>query len=116
MKKVFYLSTCDTCRRIMKEVGVDETFVLQDIKTAPITPEQIDELYNYTKSYEALLNKRARKLKDALEKYPANGDHDYRALLLMDYTFLKRPVFQIGNHIFIGNSKKTVEEIKNALK
>ncbi|MTI20003.1 arsenate reductase, partial [Fulvivirga sp. RKSG066] len=36
-KKVYYLSTCDTCKRIMKEVGVDDSFEQHDIKKMPIT-------------------------------------------------------------------------------
>lgn len=116
MKKVYYLSTCDTCKRIMKEVGVDDSFEQQDIKFNPVTKEQVEAFYAHTQSYEALINKRARKLKDALAENPAKTDEDYKALLLMDYTFLKRPVFEIGDQLFVGNAKKTVEAIKEALK
>lgn len=115
MNKVYYLSTCDTCKRIMKEVGVDDSFIQQDIKTSPITSDQIEELYEFTNSYEALINKRARKLKDALSSSPVHTDEDYKALLLQDYTFLKRPVFQVDGTFYIGNAKKTTEEIKKAL-
>ena len=115
MKKIFFLSTCDTCKRIMRDVGVDSSFELQDIKSNPITEQQIDELYKATNSYEALINKRARKLKDVLKEINITCDNDYRSILLMDYTFLKRPVFIIDNKVFVGNAKKTVEEIKYAL-
>nr|WP_319570025.1 ArsC/Spx/MgsR family protein [uncultured Draconibacterium sp.] len=114
-RKVYYLSTCDTCKRIMKEVNVDESFVQQDIKTEPITEEQVESLYAHTKSYEALINKRARKLKAALETNPVKTDADYKKLLLTDYTFLKRPVFEIDGNIFVGNSPKTVAAVKVAL-
>ena len=60
-KKVYYLSTCDTCKRIMKEVGVDDSFEQQDIKTTPVTEEQVESFYKHTNSYEAVINKRARK-------------------------------------------------------
>nr|WP_321453863.1 ArsC/Spx/MgsR family protein [uncultured Carboxylicivirga sp.] len=114
-KKVYYLSSCDTCKRIMKEVGVDDNFDQQDIKTTPVTEDQIESFYKHTQSYEALINKRARKLKDALSDNPVNEDADYKKLLLMDYTFLKRPVFEIDNQLFVGNAKKTVAEIKQTL-
>ena len=114
-RKVYYLSTCDTCKRIMKEVNVDDSFEKQDIKTEPITEEQVESLYAHTKSYEALINKRARKLKAALETNPVKTDADYKKLLLMDYTFLKRPVFEIDGNIFVGNSPKTVAAVKVAL-
>lgn len=114
-RKVYYLSTCDTCRRIMKEVGVDDSFELQDIKQAPITREQAVEFFGHTGSYEQLINKRARKIKAALLAHPVSNDSDYLELLLMDYTFLKRPVFEIGDQLFVGNAPKTVEAIKKAL-
>jgi len=114
-RKVYYLSTCDTCKRIMKEVNVDDSFEKQDIKTEPITEEQVESLYAHTKSYEALVNKRARKLKAALEANPVENDADYKKLLLTDYTFLKRPVFEIDGNLFVGNSPKTVAAIKAAL-
>ncbi len=114
-RKVYYLSTCDTCKRIMKEVGVDNSFEQQDIKTNPITEDQVEELYKQTQSYEALINKRARKLKDALLENPIASDADYKELLLLDYTFLKRPVFVIDNQLFVGNAKSTIEQLKDRL-
>jgi arsenate reductase len=36
----------------------------------------------------------------------------YRQYILDEYTFLKRPVFIVDGAIFIGNSKKVVEELK----
>ena len=115
-RKVYFLSTCDTCRRIMKEVGVDDSFEQQDIKFSPVTEEQVEHFYRFTGSYEELVNKRARKLKDALAEAPVKTDADYKALLLSDYTFLKRPVFEIDGELFIGNTKNTVEAIKAKLK
>jgi arsenate reductase len=37
------------------------------------------------------------------------GEADYRKYILEEYTFLKRPVIWIGEEIFVGNTKKTVE-------
>ena len=63
MKKAYYLSSCSTCDRILKEVK-DHHFQLQDIKSDAITEEQIDQMYQFaTDSYEALFSKRARKYK-----------------------------------------------------
>ncbi|RKD91631.1 arsenate reductase family protein [Mangrovibacterium diazotrophicum] len=115
-RKVYFLSTCDTCQRIMKEVGVDDSFEQQDIKFHPVTEEQVEAFFKHTVSYEELINKRARILKDALAENPVKEDADYKKLLLMDYTFLKRPVFEIDGKLFVGNAKKTVEEIKDALR
>ena len=38
-----------------------------------------------------------------------------REAILKEYTFLKRPIIQIGEKFFVGNSKKVVEEAKNEL-
>lgn len=115
IKKVYYLSTCDTCKRIMKEVGVNDSFEQQDIKSTPLTEEQLDQLYQKTQSYEALFNKRARKYKALGLKELLQTDSDYKQPLLEEYTFLKRPVFLIGNDIFVGNAAKTVAAIKQLL-
>ncbi|HKJ41860.1 MAG TPA: ArsC/Spx/MgsR family protein [Sunxiuqinia sp.] len=114
-RKVYFLSTCDTCKRIMKEVGVDDSFERQDTKFDPVTEQQVEGFYRHTGSYEALINKRARKLKNALDENPVSSDADYKKLLLMDYTFLKRPVFEINNRLFVGNAPKVVEAVKKAL-
>ncbi|HNP20260.1 MAG TPA: ArsC/Spx/MgsR family protein [Fulvivirga sp.] len=111
MKKVYYLSTCDTCKRIMKEVGVED-FEKQDIKTEKITAQQLEEMTTLAGSYEALFSRIARKYKALGLKDKALTEQDYKNYILEEYTFLKRPVFIIGKEIFIGNSKKTVEEVK----
>ena len=37
MKKVFYLSTCDSNKRILKELNLSSKFIKQDIKIEPIS-------------------------------------------------------------------------------
>lgn len=115
MKKIYYLSTCDTCKRILKELQPGPDFERQDVKSESITEEQIDQIYQVTKSYEAMINKRARKLKEALKENPITTDHDYRKLLLLDYTFLKRPVFVIDHQVFLGNSPSTIAQVRAVL-
>ena len=115
MKKVYYLSTCDTCKRIMKEVGVNDSFEQQDIKFNPVLPEQLNEMIAFGVSPEELLNKRARKYSElGLKDKSLSGD-EIKNLILTEYTFLKRAVFIIDNEIFIGNSKKTIEQLKQKL-
>ena len=111
MKKVYFLQTCDTCRRILKEVNL-EGFMKQEIKSEPITVEQLEELYAFTNSYEALFNKRAKLYREMDLKNQNLQDIDYRQYILDEYTFLKRPVFIVDNEIFVGNSKKVVEALK----
>lgn len=116
MKKVYYLSTCDTCKRIMKEVGVDDSFEMQDIKTEKITADQLEEMKSLAGSYESLFSRVARKYKELSLKDKNLSEQDYKNYILNEYTFLKRPVFIIDKQIFIGNSKKIVEALKSELK
>lgn len=114
MKKVYFLQTCDTCRRILKEVNL-EGFEKQEIKTNNITTEQLEEMRKLTDSYESLFNKRAKLYKERDLKNKNVTESDYRQYLLEEYTFLKRPVFIAYGEIFIGNSKKVTESLKEKL-
>mgnify|MGYP005627054417 FL=1 len=114
MKKVYFLQTCDTCKRILKEVNTDG-FERQEIKTNNINASQLAEMYALSGSYEALFNKRARLYKSMDLKNKELSEADYKKYLLDEYTFLKRPVFIVDAQIFIGNSKKVIEELKEVL-
>lgn len=113
MKKIYHLSSCSTCQRILGETQAEKKgFVLQDIKTEKITPAQLDELKEKAGSYEALFSRRAIKYKELGLKDKALTEKDYRRLILDDYTFLKRPVALVGRELFAGSEKKTVEGLK----
>ena len=114
MKKVYFLQTCDTCRRILKEVNTDG-FERQEIKANNINVEQLEEMYSLSGSYEALFNKRAKLYKAMDLKNQELSEKDYRQYLLNEYTFLKRPVFIVDDEIFIGNSKKVIEKLKEKI-
>lgn len=113
MKKAYYLSTCDTCKRILKELNLSNDWMLQDIKTEKITLEQLEQMRTMTDSYESLLNRRARKLSEF--KGQELSEEKLKSMILEEYTFLKRPVFVFDNEIFIGNAKKTIESLKTKL-
>lgn len=116
MKKVYYLSTCSTCTRIMKDLNIGDDFEKQDIKTQLITEAQIDEMKALAGSYESLFSRVAMKYKAWGLKDMQLTEADYRKYILEEYTFLKRPVFIIGDQIFIGNSKNTVAAVAQTLK
>ena len=115
MKKVYYLKTCNTCIRILKELDLSSDFELQDIKTEPITVKQLEQMQKLSGSYESLFSKRAKLYKEMDLKNTALSEADFKHYILEHYTFLSRPVIIIDDHIFIGNSKKTVEQVKNTL-
>ncbi|QZT38514.1 hypothetical protein K5X82_06365 [Halosquirtibacter xylanolyticus] len=113
--KFYYLSTCSTCKRIMNEVELSENVIKQDIKTTCYTEKDLDEMCHLAGSYEALFNKRAQKYKALDLKNKNLTEEEIKQYILSDYTFLKRPVFVDNNVIFIGNSKKTVCDLKEYL-
>lgn len=115
MNKVYYLKTCSTCIRILKDLSLPADFELQDIKTEPITVKQLEELQKFSGSYESLFSKRAKLYKEMDLKNANLSEADYKHYILDHYTFLSRPVIIINNQIFIGNSKKIVELAKHAL-
>ncbi|WP_299128574.1 ArsC/Spx/MgsR family protein [uncultured Winogradskyella sp.] len=115
LKKIYHLSTCNTCKRIINELNLPDDFILQDIKTEAISKAQIEEMRGLTDSYESLFSKRARLYKERDLKNKSLSEDDYKNYILEQYTFLKRPVVLFNNQIFIGNSKKTVEAAKQAI-
>ncbi|MAC94473.1 MAG: hypothetical protein CMC96_03110 [Flavobacteriales bacterium] len=115
MQKAYYLSTCSTCKKILSQLDLPESFILQDIKTNKITDDQIEEMKSLAGSFENLFSRRAMKYKSMGLKDKNLSEEDYKQLILDEYTFLKRPVFIIDNQIFIGSAAKTVEALKQSL-
>ncbi|MGV0922765.1 arsenate reductase family protein [Empedobacter tilapiae] len=115
MKKVFFLKTCDTCKRIMKEFDFTG-FDLHEIKSTAITEDELDEMKNLAGSYEALFSRRAQNYKKLGLKDQQLSEDDIKNYILSDYTFLKRPVVVDGDKIFIGNEKKNLEALGQYLK
>ena len=116
MKKVYYLKSCSTCIRILKELNIGEDFELQNIKIDAITPDQLDEMKALSGSYESLFSRKSMKYKALGLKDKTLSEDDYKSYILEEYTFLKRPVFIIDKEIFIGNSKENVANVQEKLK
>lgn len=116
MKKMYHLAHCTTCQAIIKETKIDTAAVdMQNIREEKITAEQLEEMKKLAGSYEALFSRRALKYKELGLKDKQLTEEDYKNYILSEDTFLKRPVTIVNNQIFIGNDKKTVEALKNAL-
>jgi len=80
-----------------------------------IDAKTLDKLSKTIGSYEGLFNKRAMKYRSMGLNEMDLTEKDFRKYILEEYTFLKRPVFIIDDHVFAGNAKKTVEAIKEVL-
>lgn len=112
MKKVFYLNTCDTCRKILAQFDLTD-WELREIKKQPVTSEELEEMHKLTKSYEALFSRKSTQIKLRGLDVKSLGEKDFKELILDHYTFLKRPVFMTDKEIFVGNDKKNVEAFQS---
>lgn len=110
MKKVFYLKSCDTCQKILKQFNLSG-WEFREIKSEPITKEELAEMYQKTKSYEALFSKKSTQIKIRGLEIKSLQEKDFKKLLLDQYTFLKRPVFMTDDEIFVGSDKKNLEKL-----
>ena len=114
MDKAYYLSTCDTCRKILASLPKNN-LELHDIKANPLTEKEVDVLATMAGSYEALFSRRAERYKSYGLKDLQLTEADYKKYLIDHYTFLSRPVFVIGGKIYVGNGKANVANVIAAL-
>jgi arsenate reductase len=115
MAKVYHLSTCTTCKKVLARLEGAKNLELQDIKTEKITPAQLEEMKALAGTYESLFSRRAMKYRSMGLADKSLSETDYHDLILEEYTFLKRPVVVVDDQIFIGSSKKQVEGAVAAL-
>jgi arsenate reductase len=96
----------------MKELALNDEVELREIKSRPLNEEEVDRLAKKTGSYEAIFSKRARKYRELGLNEKTLSEKDFRKYLLLDYTFLKRPVLETSREAIAGNAKKQVEAMK----
>lgn len=116
MKKAFTLPTCKTCVRIFDDLQPEKKgceFV--NIKTEGIGAEDLDKMKELAGSYEALFSRRAMKFRSMGLAEKTLTEDDYRSLILIEYTFLKRPVFLFDDAVTVGSRKVEVERARELL-
>jgi len=111
MDKIYYLASCDTCRKIIKSLPKDHNLAFHDIKQDPITVEELEQMRKLSGSYEALFSKKAQLYKSMDLKNKSLTEEDYKKYILEHYTFLSRPVFIIKNKIYIGNTQQNMHQV-----
>lgn len=114
--KVYYLSTCSTCKQIIRNIPANTGIVLQDIKKQNITVEQLAELESLTGGIAALFSKKAKNYRLRKLHERELTSQEMRDCILEDYTFLKRPVAVIGSQIFIGSDPNVTDKWLTILK
>ena len=108
MKKIYFLKSCSTNQRILKQLSLGKDVVLQNIKEENIDEETLDILKEKVGSYEALFSKKAMKYKTLGLNEMKLKETDFKRYMLEEYTFLKRPFIINEEQVFIGNSKSVV--------
>ncbi|WP_226064290.1 arsenate reductase family protein [Kaistella polysaccharea] len=112
MKKVFYLKTCGTCTKILSKFDLSD-WELREIKSLPVTEEELDEMYMKSKSYETLFSRRSTQIKARNINVKSLKEIDFKKLILEHYSFLKRPVFLTDSEIFIGNENGNIKDLEH---
>ena len=115
MNKIYYIASCDTCRKIIKSLPTGNDLVFRDIKQDPLTTDELEEMYQLSGSYEALFSKKAQLYKSMNLKDKSLTEDDYKKYILEHYTFLSRPVFIIDEKIYIGNTQPVTLQVMKAL-
>lgn len=110
MKRIYTLNSCSTCQRILKEVNPAKDVEIINIKEKNIDAGTLDWLKEKVGSYEALFSKKAMKYRSMGLNNMTLTEDDFRKYMLEEYTFLKRPFMINEDEVFIGNTKKIVEE------
>lgn len=113
--KIYYLASCDTCRKIIKSLPNSDKLTFHDIRQNPITEQELDKMYQLSGSYEVLFSRKAQLYKSMDLKSKSLTEADYKKYILEHYTFLSRPVFIIDGKIYIGNSQKNIIEVIKVL-
>ena len=88
-----------------------EGWELREIKSEPITPKELEELYQLAGSYEALFSRKSTQIRQRGLNVKEMKEEDFKDLLLDHYSFLKRPVFLTDQEIFIGSDKQNLERL-----
>ncbi len=110
MKAVYFLSTCSTCQRILKQLNLPSDISLIDIKQTNISAEALDEIAGMAGSYERLFSKKAMKYKSLGYDKRTLSELECRHIIVEEYTFLRRPVIVYDDFFSIGNSKEEVNK------
>jgi arsenate reductase len=115
MDIIYYLASCDTCRKIIKSLPKEHDFKFHDIKQDPITVAELEKMRELSGSYEALFSKKAQLYKSMDLKNKSLTEDDYKKYILEHYTFLSRPVFIIKDKIYIGNTQQNMLQVMKAM-
>ena len=94
MRVFYYLSSCNTCKKIESQLTLGESVKKIDIKKET-SEEELTILHEKVGKYEELINKRAQLFKQRNIDYKKLEEKNFKNLLLEHYTFIKETYFDI---------------------
>ena len=115
MDIIYYLASCDTCRKIIKSLPKNHNLTFHDIKQDPITVAELEQMRALSGSYEVLFSKKAQLYKSMDLKNKSLTEEDYKKFILEHYTFFFFFVFIIKNKIYICNTQQNMYHVILAL-
>jgi arsenate reductase (glutaredoxin) len=116
MKKIYTLSSCNSCVEMLKEAKPTKDVEIIDIKKEGISEEDLDYAAEQLGSYEVLFSRKAVKYRTEGWSQKTLKEKDYRKLILSEYTFLLRPMTIINGKVTIGKTKAALDSLKSNLK
>ena len=110
---LYWLPHCSTCKKakeFIENKGVTIT-EFHDIKTQPLSREQVEKLANLVGGAEQLFSRRAIKYREMGLHEREVSSAEMLDLMVSEYTFIKRPVLVIGEIATAGFSEKIYNEL-----
>ena len=113
--KIFGLPNCDACRRSLTWIKQNDlNYEFHDIRNSELIAKSI-KAWAYAIGWKSLLNRQSRTWR-SLPEGQLKGINEVSAIRLMidNPTLIKRPVFDLGDRIFVGfnaEQKKFLEKV-----
>jgi Spx/MgsR family transcriptional regulator len=109
---VYGLRNCDSCRKATKwldEQGIDHSFL--DLRADGFDWSALDRWIAATR-WELLLNRQSRTWRDLPEVDRLDvGEERARTLMLLHPTLIKRPVIEVGDHVYVSFTPEVQGEL-----
>ncbi len=116
MKKIYTLSSCDSCAKMLKAAKPTKDIEIIDIKTNGIDEKDLNFAAKQLGSYAALFSKRAVKYREMGYHEAELTEKQMKDLILKEYTFLLRPLSIIDGQVTIGKSNESLTNLTQNIK
>jgi len=113
--EVYWMPACSTCKKAVDYLNENgaEIASFRDMKSEPLSIEEVRKLVEFVGDAEALFSKRAIKYRTMKLNERTLSDEEMIELMTGEYTFIKRPVIVSGGRGIAGFSVKRYEAFLN---